>query len=83
MLSKNESVANILEFELDALIQDWLSRVGQEPDLTCIPLSFKERTGYFPQLLHEVIVRSRLDAGTKAPISAAASIHRDLRISAC
>jgi RsbT co-antagonist protein rsbRD N-terminal domain len=74
-----ESVANILERELDALIQDWLSRVDQEPDLTCIPLSFKERTGHLPQLLHDVIARLRLDAGTKAPISAAASIHGDLR----
>jgi hypothetical protein len=74
-----ESVADILERELDALIRDWLSRVDQEPDLTCIPLSFKERTGHLPQLLRDVIARLRLDAGTKAPISVAASIHGDLR----
>jgi hypothetical protein len=29
--------------------------------------------------LHDVIARLRLDAGTKAPISAAAAVHGDLR----
>jgi hypothetical protein len=74
-----ESVANILERELHAVIQDWLSRVEKEPELTCIPLSFEERTGHLPQLLHDVIARLRLDAGTKAPISEAAGHHGDLR----
>jgi hypothetical protein len=36
-----ESVADILDRELYAVIQDWLSRVEKEPDLTCIPLSFE------------------------------------------
>src|SRR6202167_414813 len=76
---KFESVADILERELDAVIQDWLSRVEREPDLTCIMLSFEDRTGHLPQLLHDVIARLRLDEGTKAPISAAAAIHGDLR----
>jgi hypothetical protein len=74
-----ESVADILERELAAVIQDWLSRVEKEPDLACIPLGFEERTGHLLQLLHDVIARLRLDEGTKAPISAAAAIHGDLR----
>ena len=74
-----ESVADILERDLDAVIRDWLSRVEKEADLTCIPLNFEERTGHLPQLLHAVIARLRLDEGTKAPISAAAAIHGDLR----
>lgn len=74
-----ESVAEILERELPALIQDWLSRVEKEPDLTCIPLNFEERTGHLPQLLRDVISRLHLNVGTKAPISEAASIHGDLR----
>jgi len=74
-----ESVADILERELQAVIVDWLSRVEQETDLTCIPLSFEERTGHLPHLLHDVIKRLRLDAGTKAPISKAAAEHGDLR----
>ena len=74
-----ESVADILERELEAVIQDWLYRVHQESDLMMIPLTFEERTGHLPQLLHDVINRLRLDAGTKAPISEAASAHGDLR----
>ena len=74
-----ESVADILERELQSVITDWLARVEQEPDLTCIPLSFEERTGHLPHLLHDVIARLRLDAGTKAPISKAAADHGNLR----
>jgi hypothetical protein len=74
-----ESVADILERELQTLIQEWLMRVEQEPDLMRIPLNFEERTGHLPHLLHDVISRLRLDAGTKAPISKAASDHGDLR----
>jgi hypothetical protein len=74
-----ETVADIIERELQAVIVDWLARVEQEPDLKCIPLSFEERTGHLPHLLHDVIARLRLDAGTKAPISKAAAEHGDLR----
>jgi hypothetical protein len=74
-----ESVADILERELQNVIADWLARVEQEPDLTCIPLNFEDRTGHLPRLLHDVIARLRLDAGTKAPISKAAAEHGELR----
>jgi hypothetical protein len=72
-------VADILERELETVIVDWLSRVEQEPDLKCIPLTFEERTGHLPHLLHDVVARLRLEAGTKAPISKAAAEHGDLR----
>jgi hypothetical protein len=74
-----ESVADIIERELQSVIADWLARVEQAPDLKCIPLNFEERTGHLPHLLHDVIARLRLDAGTKAPISKAAAEHGDLR----
>jgi hypothetical protein len=74
-----ESVADILERDLDAVIQEWLIRVEKEPDLTAIPLNFEDRTGHLPQLLRDVIVRLRLDDETKAPISQAAAHHGDLR----
>jgi len=74
-----ESVADILERELQSVIADWLARVEQEPDLKRIPLNFEERTGHLPYLLHDVIARLRLDAGKKAPISKAAAEHGDLR----
>jgi hypothetical protein len=74
-----ESVADILERELQHVIGDWLARVEKEQDLTCIPLSFEERTGHLPQLMLDILTRLRLDAGTKAPISEAAGHHGDLR----
>jgi hypothetical protein len=74
-----ESVADILDRELQSVIADWLARVEQEPELKSIPLTFEERTGHLPHLLHDVIKRLRLDAGTKAPISKAAAEHGDLR----
>ena len=74
-----ERVADILERELQPVIRDWLSRVEKEPDLTNIPLNFEDRTGHLPQLLEDVVVRLRLDLGSKAPISEAASTHGDLR----
>jgi hypothetical protein len=74
-----ETVADILERELQPVIADWLARVEMEPDLRCIPLSYGDRTGHLPHLLHDVIARLRLDATTKAPISKAAAEHGDLR----
>jgi hypothetical protein len=74
-----ESVPDVLERELQGVIKDWLSRVEMEPDLMHVPLNFEERTGHLPQLMRDVIGRLRLDAGTKAGISEAASIHGDLR----
>jgi hypothetical protein len=73
------SVPDILERELPAVIEDWLARVDKESELRCISLTFAERTGLLPRLLRDVIARLRLDKGTKAPISKAASIHGDLR----
>ena len=72
-------VADILERQADSVIQEWLVRVEQEPDLKCIPLTFEERTGHLPQLLHDVVARLRLDEGTNASISEAAAHHGDLR----
>lgn len=78
-MSQVNSVADILERELQPVIVDWLCRVEQEPDLTCIPLNFEQRTGHLPQLLRDVIMRLRLDGGTKAQVSEAAGIHGNLR----
>jgi hypothetical protein len=74
-----ESVADILERELEHTIQAWLKRVNKEPDLMNVPLKDSERTGHLPHLMHDVIKRLRLDAGTKAPVSKAAAEHGDLR----
>src|SRR5450432_2297269 len=73
VLAKMESVAEILEHQLDNVIHDWLGLVEEQEELMSIPLSFEARTGHLPALLREVIARLRLDTGTKAPISLAAS----------
>lgn len=75
-----ESVADILEQELDPTIRDWLGLVEKEPDLVRIPLNFEERTGHLPKLLHDVIARLRLAKGAKVPVSLAASQHGELRL---
>src|ERR1700681_691450 len=74
-----ETVADILERELKHVIAEWLMRVEKELDLMHIPLNHDERTGHLPHLIHDVINRLRLDAGSKAPISKAAAEHGDLR----
>ena len=73
------SVADILEQELDLTIHEWIGLVEKEPELARIRLNFQERTGHLPRLLHDVIARLRLDKGTRAPVSVAASHHGELR----
>jgi hypothetical protein len=43
-----QSVADILERELDHLIKDWLARVDKQADLTCIPLNYLAARGGTP-----------------------------------
>jgi len=74
-----DSVADVLERELDNLIKKWLAAVEKEPSLTHIPLSYVARTGHLPHLLHEVIRRLRLKAPMRSAISKAAADHGDLR----
>lgn len=74
-----ERVDDILEQELDRTILEWMALVEKEPDLIRIRLNFEERAGHLPKLLHDVIARLRLDEGSKAPVSVAASHHGELR----
>jgi hypothetical protein len=41
-----QSVADILERELRTLIGEWFIRVEKEPELTCVPMNFEERSGH-------------------------------------
>jgi CheY-like chemotaxis protein len=76
---RTDSVASILEHDLDATIQDWMGLVEHDQELTCIPLSFEERTGHLPNLLAELIYRLRIPPNPKANISVLARQHGDLR----
>jgi CheY-like chemotaxis protein len=74
-----ESVASILERDLDSTIHDWMELVEHDEELTCIPLGFEDRTGHLPNLLADLIYRLRLPARAKATISITARKHGDLR----
>ena len=74
-----ESVASILEHDLDITIQDWMKLVDRDEELTCIPLSFADRTGHLPNLLADLIYRLRIPRTTKADISLPAREHGNLR----
>jgi hypothetical protein len=81
-----ESVAALLERELDFTIEEWLKRVNLVPELTKIPLSDADRTGHLPQLFNDLINRLRLPRGTEPPISLrehsiAATEHGKVRFS--
>ena len=54
-----ESVASILEHDLDATIQHWMELVEHDEELTCIPLSFEDRTGHLPNLIADLVNRLR------------------------
>jgi CheY-like chemotaxis protein len=74
-----ESVASILEHDLNATIQDWLALVEHDEELTCIPLSFEDRTGHLPNLIVDLVNRLRLPPTANADISISAREHGDLR----
>lgn len=74
-----ESVASILEHDLDATIQDWMALVKDDEELTCVPLSFEARTGHLPNLIADLIFRLRLPPSAKRGPSMSARQHGDLR----
>ena len=74
-----ESVASILEHDLNITIQDWMALVEQNKELTWITLSFEDRTGHLPNLLGDLIFRLRMPQGRAASDSAAAREHGELR----
>jgi CheY-like chemotaxis protein len=74
-----QSVASILEHNLEATIHDWMALVEHDEELTCIPLNFEDRTGHLPNLIADLIHRLRLPQTEKADISVAARQHGELR----
>jgi CheY-like chemotaxis protein len=74
-----ESVASILEQCLDSTIENWMTLVEHEEELTWIPLSFVDRTGHLPNLFADLIYRLRMPPISKATVSLSARLHGDLR----
>ena len=74
-----ESVADILERELDFTIKEWLRRVNLVPDLSAIPLTDANRTAHLPFLFDDLHCRLRRGRNAKPIISIAAAEHGMLR----
>jgi CheY-like chemotaxis protein len=75
-----ETVASILERDLRPTILCWMALVEDDEELTCIPLSFQDRTGHLPNLLADLIQRLRLPHVDDALTSTAARQHGNLRL---
>jgi CheY-like chemotaxis protein len=78
-LSKKESVATILERDLEPTIQLWMSKVEQNDELMRVPLNYQDRTGHLPKLLRDLVLRIRLCPDDEIPLSSAARDHGILR----
>lgn len=78
-LVEKESVAKILERDLGATIEHWMTKVKQSDELMRVPLNYQERTGHLPKLLRDLILRIRLPANSEIPLSSAARDHGILR----
>jgi CheY-like chemotaxis protein len=74
-----ERVSTILQSAMDSTIQNWMSRVEGNEELTAIKLSSQERTGHLPLLLGDLVRRLHLAPTTQALISKAAREHGILR----
>jgi hypothetical protein len=76
---KKETVADILERNLDSTIESWMSSVERNEELTSLSLNYQERTGYLPLLLDDLVGRLRLAPDAKVTVSSAARKHGILR----
>ena len=78
--TNTERVASILERDAALTVADWLSRVKNDAEVTCIDLNDHERTGHLPKLLQELVHRLRVprQLGTKQE-SAGAIQHGKVR----
>jgi YesN/AraC family two-component response regulator len=76
---KKESVAAILERDLEPTIHHWMNKVEQNDELMRIRLNYQERTGHLPKLLRDLVLRMRIPPNTEIPLSNAARDHGILR----
>jgi ActR/RegA family two-component response regulator len=76
-----ESVANILDHDVNILIERWLERVERIKELAAIPLTVKERTAYLPEIVKNLSTRLRgvRDVEVIDSPSAAAVKHGQIR----
>jgi hypothetical protein len=77
----NDNVANVLERETPATIDNWYGRVEKENDLITVPLNRDQRCAHLPEMFRDIVrrLRSPLPLGTRALTSDAAHDHGCLR----
>jgi DNA-binding response OmpR family regulator len=82
-LTSKERVAEILHRSTSGIVAEWLVRVKKNKELNHVSLTDKERTGYLPKLIEDLIVRLREPntpgAETDSVRSSAAEEHGKLR----
>jgi DNA-binding response OmpR family regulator len=76
---KKERVSAILERDSDPTIQNCMSRVQGNEELTAVSLNYRERTGHLPLPVNDLVRRLRLAPNARVPISSAARDHGVLR----
>jgi len=78
-----ERVAAILQRCTDRIVEDWLARVKKNKELNHVSLTNKQRTGYLPRLIEDLIVRLRKPSipgrESDSVCSAAAVAHGKMR----
>jgi CheY-like chemotaxis protein len=76
---KKERVAAILERDTDPTIENWMTSVEGNEELSAISLDYQQRTGHLPLLLGDLVRRLRRAPRAKVPVSVAAREHGILR----
>jgi hypothetical protein len=79
---KKERVAAILQRCTSGIVENWLTRVKKNKELNHVALTDKERTGYLPKLIEDLIVRLRepnIPGEESDSVSSAAVAHGKLR----
>jgi hypothetical protein len=74
-----ESVATILDREIEPTIKEWLRRVSLLTELTHIPLSDEDRSRHLRELYHDLACRLRLAKDIRVLASSAAAAHGQKR----
>jgi len=75
------SVATILEYDTQATINDWLSRVNTEATVLIVKMNNYNRSDHLPHLFRDLVCRLRnpLPLGIHASVSPAAVEHGRMR----
>jgi hypothetical protein len=81
--TKKERVAAILQRSASTIVEAWLGRVKKNKDLKQVKLTDKERAGYLPKLIEDLIIRLRkpnvLGSEHDSPPSPSAISHGKIR----